>query len=231
MSTPAQGVYRLPGRQAEPGPVPRPSARRLLSPLVWGVGSLLALALPLVALNALFDPHAENGFREARFVPWVERAQDGVMLALLGAIVLTVFVLVRRVVPIWGGLSRRRRILYVASVLALQAAATLGAELAVFMSRGGLHLFEPSLRGSTTLADGRTAHVYGGSFFGASYDVYVAEPFAPVMHKKLHVSRRKLEAVVPTVRVGPNGEVELVDAKGQRLASEASSLQFLFGGC
>jgi hypothetical protein len=231
VSTLDRHVYRSAGRVSDTAPIPTPSTRRLLSPLRWGIGALLSLLVPLVALGALFDPDASNGSRETRPVPRLETLQDVVMLAMLASLLVTVGVLVRRVVPLWSGLGRSTRGLYVATLLVLQSGAIVSAEVVAFESRGGLHLFEPTLSGSTTLPDGRTAHVYASGLFGATYDVYVAERFAPLMHKKLRISRDKLERVVPRVRSNADGSLELVDADGARLESQPPRLPpFLFGG-
>lgn len=223
-------VYRIPGRAADSAEIPRPSTRRLLSPLGWGLAPLLALLAPLVAFNALFDPDASNGFRETRLVPALDTTQDIVTILMLATVLVTVGVLGRRVVPIWRGLGRWTRAAYVVAVLGLQTVAILGAETTVFFSRGGLHLFEPTLRGSTELADGRTAHVFASGLFGATYDVYVAERTALTMHKTLRVSRHELENVTPSVRANADGSLELVDAAGQRLESQSPSFVFPFGG-
>ncbi len=224
-------VYRTPGREAHTARVPRPVLRRLLSPLGWGLTAIAALLAPIVAFNLVFDPDAGHAFRETRPIPAVESAEDVLMLLLLATVVVTIAVLVRRVVPIWQGLRRPTRALYVAALLALHVAATVGAEAVVFVSRGGLHLLEPTLRGSNPLADGRRAYVYADAFFGATYDVYVAERSSLVMRKRLRLSRDHLESATPRVRENADGSLDLVDAAGQRL--EAQPLRpFMFGrGC
>lgn len=224
-------VYRTPGREPDAPRVPPPSFRRLVSPLGWGLAAIGALLAPLVAFNAVFDPDGGNGFRETRPIPAVDRGEDLLMLLLLATVAVMVAVLVRRVVPIWKGLRRKTRALYVAALLALQTAATVGAEAVAFVSRGGLHLFEPTLSGSTSLPDGRTAYVYANALFGVTYDVYVAERSSFLMRKKLRVSRDKLETTTPRVRDNGDGSFDLVDAAGQRLEPQPSSLFMLGGGC
>lgn len=211
--------------------MPPPSLRRLSSPLGWGFCAIGALVGPLVVLNALFDPDAAHGFRETRLVPAMETAEDVVMVLVLATIAVTVAVLVRRVVPIWQGLRRRTRALYVAALLAMQLAAAVGADAVVFVSRGGLHLFEPTLRGSTRLSDGRTAYVYADAFLGATYDVYVADRASLVMRKRLRVSRDHLEAATPRVRENADGSIDLLDASGERLESQPLRPIFFGGGC
>lgn len=224
-------MYRTPGREPDAARVPPPSRRRLLSPLGWGLTAIGALLVPVVAFNAVFDPDAGNGFRETRPIPAVDRAEDVLMLLLLATVVVTVVALVRRVVPIWRGLRRRTRPLYVAALLALQSAAIVGAEAVAFVSRGGLHMFEPTLRGSTSLPDGRTAYVYADAFLGVTYDVYVAERGSLTMRKRLHVARHELEATTPRVRENTDGSFDLVDAAGRRLESQPLSLPMFGGGC
>ncbi|MBX3191835.1 MAG: hypothetical protein KF819_32895 [Labilithrix sp.] len=232
MSLHESDVYRVPGREAEPEPIPPPSGRRLVSPLGWGAAAITAIVGPLLVFNLLFDPDAGNGHRHARFVPAIETFEDVTMLVLLATTVVAVVVLVRRVVPIWGGLGRWARGFYVLAVVVLQALAIAGGEIAIFASRGGLHLFEPTLQGTTALPDGRSAHVYASGLFGTTYDVYVADRFAIVMHKRLSVSRGAHEKVVPTVRVRADGDLELVDAAGRALESQGFTLPlFGIGGC
>lgn len=203
----------------------------MLSPLGWGLTAIAALLAPIVAFNSAFDPDAGHAVRETRPIPAAENAEDVVMLLLLATIVVTIAVLVRRVVPIWQGLGRPMRALYVAALLALHIAATAGAEAAVFVSRGGLHLLEPELRGSTPLPDGRTAYVYADAFLGATYDVYVAERSSLVMRKRLHLSRHRLEATTPRVRENADGSLDLIDAAGQRLESQPLRPILFGGGC
>lgn len=167
-----------------------------------------------------------------RLVPEVDTFETAIAYAMLVTPLVALFVLVRRVVPLWSGLRFLQRVVYVGGLLAMQTVAVGGAEYALFLSRGGLDLFGPTLRASYPGPDGRMAHVYEGSFLGATYDVYVAEKHAITMRRKLQVSRAKLASPPPVVRWNDDGSVGLFDASGARFESEPVPILGLFvRGC
>lgn len=175
-------MYRAPGREADPEVIPAPPARALLSPLLWGLGALSVLVVPVSVLNVLLVPDAGHTSREIRFVPAVETFEDVLMLVVLGTFVVTIAQLVRRVAPQWSGLSTPAKLAYVAGLVFAQGLFVVGGETALLASRGGLELFGPSLKASYAGPGGRSAHVMGGGL-GCGLELFVADPLSPTMHR------------------------------------------------
>lgn len=229
MAAAPDGIYRTPGRTAPAPRVPPPSLRRLLSPLGHASLAVAALLLPLVLLNAIFDPDAAHA-RDTRLVPAVETLEDVFAVLMLGTLVLVVALVARRVAPSWSGLGRWTKVAYVSSLVVLQAAVVLGGEAALFMSRGGLHLFEPTHKTSSTAPDGRSAHVFGGGL-GCGFEVYTAEPHALTM-KRTYTRRAACDAPAPHVRWNADGSVSLVDDAGAEIPEgNGTGFHWFGGGC
>ena len=222
------GVYRTPGRVIPAAPIPLPSARTLLAPLARAAASVLLLVAPVVLLHLVVAPafplHGDTGF-----VPIFDQLENVVMLLLPASLLLVVFLVARRVAPSWRGMRLRTKVLYVGAVLLLQAVVAIAGEATIFFARGGLHLFEPTWKSSTFGPEGQSAHVYREGF-GCGYDVYVSEPFAITMKRKLHVGRKSCEEPLPSVRWNDSGSIDLVDRAGKPLESETSGSFFLWGG-
>ena len=229
MST-TNGVYRTPGREAPDAPIASPSRRALFSPLGRALACVLLLAIPPILFNLVLAGPVFGVPKDVRFLPSLEVIQDVIAVLMLGSIAVLVHRIVRRVRPTWIGLRLHTKVLYVAGLLVVQSALVLGAELALFQSRGGLKLFEPTYRTSTTLPDSRTAHLYAGGF-GCNYDVYVAAPFSPTMKHTLHVSRESCGEPTPRMHAKEDGSVELIDRDGKPVENNAKPWFFLGGGC
>jgi hypothetical protein len=222
------GVYRTPGRVIPAAPIPLPSARTLLAPLARAAGSVLLLVVPVVLLHLVIAP-AFPLQGDTGFVPIFDQLENVVMLLLPASLLLVLFLVARRVAPSWRGMRLRTKVLYVGAVLLLQAVVAIAGEATIFFARGGLHLFEPTWKSSTFGPQGQSAHVYREGF-GCGYDVYVSEPLAITMKRKLHVGRKSCEAPLPSVRWNESGSIDLVDRDGKPLESEASGWFFLWGG-
>jgi hypothetical protein len=224
------GVYRTPGRVIPAAPIPLPWARTLLAPLARAAGSVLLLVVPVVLLHLVIAP-AFPLQGDTGFVPIFDQLENVVMLLLPASLLLALFLVARRVAPSWRGMRLRTKVLYVGAVLLLQAVVAIAGEATLFFARGGLHLFEPTWKSSTFGPQGQSAHVYREGF-GCGYDVYVSEPFAITMKRKLHVGRKSCDEPLPSVRWNDSGSIDLVDRDGKPLESEASApLLFWGGGC
>jgi len=226
--TTPNGVYRTPGRVIPAAPIPLPSARTLLGPLLRAAAVVLLLVAPVALFHLvgapLFPLRGDTGF-----VPAFEHLENAVMLLLPASLLLLVFLVVRRVAPSWRGMRLHTKVLYVGAVLLLQSLVAIGGEATVFFARGGLHLFEPTWKSSTFGPSGKSAHVYREGF-GCGYDVYVSEPLAITMKHQLHVGRKSCDEPLPRVRWNASGAVDLVDRDGKPLESQASSPLLLWGG-
>ena len=221
-------VYRTAGRTTDAAPLPRPSARTLLSPLGKGALCLVAALLPPIAFNAVAPLLVPSG---TTLVPIFEFMEDTVMVAMLASPVVMLVVLWRRVRPAWRGLWLSTKIAYVVAILAAQITLVGGAEVVLFQSRGGLKLFEPVLKSTTLGPGGRTAFVYTSGGLTCGWDVKVAAPFSPVMRQALSVTRAECSEPVPTVRFRSDGTVDLVDAAGQHLDAQPSPSFSFWHGC
>lgn len=222
------GVYRSPGRVGDVAPIPLPSARTLLAPLARAAASVLLLVAPVVLFQLLVAP----AFRlpgDASFVPMVDHLQNVVTLLVPASLLMLLFLVVRRVAPSWLGMRLRTKVLYVGGMLLVQSVVTLAGEATIFFARGGLHLFEPTWKSSTFGPQGKSAHVYREGL-GCGYDVYVSEPFAITMKRKLHVSRKSCDEPLPAVRWNDSGSIDLVDRDGKPLESETTGSFFMWGG-
>jgi hypothetical protein len=227
-----QGVYRTPGRMPEEAPPPPFPWHELLSPLGWAVAFLATVLVP-PALFAWAAPGLLHTSREVRLVPAVEIAQDILAIVGLGSFALLGVLMARRFSRARGGVSRGRRIGYVAALLAVQSLAVLAGEAILFSSRGGLRLFEPKLVGTSQARDGRTAYLYRDCFFGCTYDVYVGAPWSLTATRALSVSRRSSSEPLPRLDWS-HGTPRLLDSRGQPLERQSQTIGFpLFGagGC
>ena len=220
MDSPVLSVYRTPGRSADPERIARPSLPTLLGPLGRTLGAV-AVAVAAIALFNALAPEVFGTSDAVRLIPSVDYSQDAVALAMPLSLVVLLFLIARRVRPSWGGLRPRGKILYVAAALLLQAAAVLAGEAAVFFSRGGLHLFEPSHLTSRWLPDGRTAHVYTRGGLQCGYDVLVSGPLSLTATRSFEISRSTCLEPTPRVRAHPDGTLNLVD-RDDRPASSRS---------
>jgi hypothetical protein len=229
MNSRAEAVYRTPGRVTDVAPVRLPPWRALAAPLGRAVALVALLVAPILLFNAVSAPLLDSP-REVRFVPMVDHVEDALALAIVGSLLVLVALIAQRVAPSWRGVRLRSKVVYVGALLVAQTTVVLAAETAVFFSRGGLHLFEGTLKSSAVAPDGRTAHVYGG---GAScaYEVFVAEPNALLMKRSLFVARKSCDEAIPRVRWNADRTVDLVDAAGTKLESESRGSLFGIGGC
>jgi hypothetical protein len=225
------GVYRTPGRASPAERIAPPPWRTLLRPLGRTVAAVVLAGLAVVAFNAI-APSLFGVSGVVRFIPSVEWGQSALALAMPLSLVALVVSIARRVRPSWGGLRLRGKLLYVTSVLVVQAAVVVGAEAAVFFSRGGLHLFGPSHLSSTWLPDGRTAHVYTPGGLRCGYEVFVSGPLSLTATRAFEVSRATCLEPTPRVRANPDGTLDLVD-NGDRPLEPQASPGFSFGhfGC
>lgn len=231
MDSPVLSVYRTPGRSADPERIARPSLRTLLGPLGRTLGAV-AMAVTAIALFNALAPELFGTSGTVRFIPSVDYSQDALMLAMPLSLVALLFLVARRVRPSWGGLRLRAKIFYVATALVLQAAAVLAGEAAVFFSRGGLHLFEPSHLTSRWLPDGRTAHVYTRGGLRCGYDVFVSGPLSLTATRSFEIPRTTCLEPTPHVRANPDGTLDLVDRDDRPLEPQSSpGFSFLRGGC
>jgi len=207
--------------------LPLPHWRTLASPLAHAVTLVVVLVAAVAAFNVLAPAYPSGA--DTRIIPLFDNLQDVAMLVVPGSLLLLVFTLVRRVVPSWAGMRGRMKVLYVASMVVVQVIVGAGAEAAVVMLRGGIHLFEPTWKASFPGPGGRTAHLYREGF-GCGYEVYVSDAFAFTAKKQSHVGRRSCEEPLPTVRWNPSGAVDLLDRDGKPLESQASPPFLLWGG-
>lgn len=227
------GVYRTPGREPAAERIPRPSPRTLLAPLAQAGAFVLVAVAPLLLFNSWIVP---TFFLTAKapaqtFVPTFDFVQDGVALLLAASLVLLIALIVRRVRPSWRGLGIQRKVAYVTALVFAQSAVVMGAEYALFESRGGLNLFEPHLERTFSAPDGRTAFLYREGL-GCGYHVHVAEPHALTMKEALHVSRQLCNEPLPTVRWEADGSVLLLDPAGAPLVSQPETgWAFRWGHC
>lgn len=223
-------VYRIPGRVLPGPPPPWPSSRTLAAPLLVASIGLAALLVPLLVFNLWLAPRYVLA-PGTSFVPGVDVVQDGAAWLLLGALPVALVLVAKRVVPQWRRFGLGARIGYVAAVVLVQLALVGGAEIALLESRGGLRLFEPTLVGSFTADDGRTAYVFRGGLLTSEFVVHVADKGSLLMTKQLVLERRNT-AVPPNVRWNADGSVVLVDDTGAVLEAQPSP-PFLgwFGGC
>ena len=222
-------MYRTPGRVIPEAPIPLPSARTLLAPLVRAAATVVVVVAPVLLFHVL----AASAFPlrgNVGFVPFFDHLQDAVMLLLPASLLLVLFHVVRRVAPSWRGMRLHVKVLYVAAVLLVQSAIAIAGEATIFFARGGLHLFEPTWKSSAFGPGGKSAHLYREGF-GCGYDVYVSEPLAMTMKHRLHVGRRSCEEPLPTVRWNASGTIDLVDRDGKPLESEATPTWSWGGGC
>jgi hypothetical protein len=231
VSSTANGVYRTPGRAPAPERIAPPSFRTLLGPLARTVAAIALVAGAIAVFNAL-APSLFGTSGAVRLIPSVDWIQNALSLAMPLALVALVVLVARRVRPSWGGLRLRGKLLYVTSILVVQAGVVVAAEAAVFFSRGGLHLFEPSHLSSTWLPDGRTAHVYTRGGLRCGYDVFVSGPLSLTATHAFEISRATCLEPTPRVRANPDGTLDLVDPSDQPLEPQ-SSPGFSFGhhGC
>ncbi len=228
MST-TNGVYRTPGREVADAPIASPSRRALLSPLGRAFAFVLLLTAPPIVFNLYLAAPVFRVPADGRFTPQLESIQDLIALLIVLSFGVLVHRIVRRVRPSWGGLRLHTKVVYVAALLVAQSAVVLGAELALFQSRGGLKLFEPTYRTSTRMPDGTTAHLYAS---GCDYDVYVAEPFSPKMHRRLSISRSTCNGHAPRVHLKDDRGLELLGRDGKPLESDSKGWGwFGIGGC
>lgn len=226
------GVYRTPGRVVAAARIAPPSLRTLLGPLGRSVAAC-ALVVLAIALFSAIAPSLFGTSGTVRFIPSVDWVQDALALALPASLLVLLFLIARRVRPSWGGLRLRGKILYVAIALLVQGAVVVAGEVAIFASRGGLHLFEPSHLTSRWLPDGRTAHVYTRGGLQCGYDVFVSAPLSLTATRSFEISRSTCAEPRPRVRSNPDGSLDLVDAADRPLESQPSpSFSFgLHGGC
>ena len=226
------GVYRTPGRVAPDAPIPPPSRSALFSPLARGIGWVLALLAPPFLFNVLLAEPLFHVSRELRFRPGLESIQDVLAVLLVASLPIMIHRIVRRVRPEWGGLRRRTRIVYVAALVLAQTSALLGAELALMESRGGFPFFEPHLRTTASASDARTAYLFAGGLF-CHYEVFVADPYALTMHRKLSISRTSCQEATPRVQWNDDGTIGLVDSAGKPVESQTGTWGWwwLGGGC
>lgn len=228
LATP-NGVYRTPGRAAPPERIARPSLRTLLRPLGRAAAAVGLAVTATVAFNAI-APSLFGTSGTVRLIPSVDGFENALQVALPLSLVLLVALIVRRVLPSWGGLRLRGKVLYVVGALLAQAAVVVAGEAAVFCSRGGFHLFEPSHLTSRWLPDGRTAHVYTRGGLQCGYDVFVSGPLSLTATRAFEISRGTCLEPTPRVRANPDGTVDLVDASSRALEPQSSPGFSLFGG-
>lgn len=110
-----------------------------------------------------------------------------------------------------------------------QVPVVFAAEYAIFESRGGLHLFEPTHVKTIAGPDGRTAYLFREGL-GCGYHVRVAKPWELTMQELNHVPRNDCSEPLPTVRWNADGGVDLLDASGAALLPQKSDWHF-GGGC
>jgi hypothetical protein len=223
--------YRSPGRAAVPARIALPAWRTLLAPLARGALVVVALFAPLIAFDAWIVPRLEATGQ--RLIPAVEISQDvfGACAALASLGVL-VAVLARRVVPSWQGMRRLVKVLYVALLVLAQMIVVVGAETGLFVSRGGLRLFEPTFVRSSNAPDGRVAYLYAGGLLGCALVVYVAPPYGLTMSPAAHIERNSCSQPEARVRWSRDGKPELVGPDGAQLESETlRGFLFGMGGC
>lgn len=221
-------MYRALGREADPEVIPAPPARALLSPMLWGLAAVLALAVPTTILNVVLVPDAESSARAVRLVPAVDTIEAVLGLLVLGTFVVVIAQLARRVAPQWAGLQAWQKGLYVVALLAAQGIFIVGGEAALFQSHGGLELFGPSLKASYGGPKGASAHVMAGGL-GCGLDLFVADPLSPTMHRVQHVTGHCGDAKPPQVR-WENGAAIMIDADGKPVVDGPSPRFFGWGG-
>lgn len=226
------GVYRTPGRAVDEERIPPPSLRTLLAPLARAA-SYVAIAAGIVSVFACLAPpiFGTSTSGDLRFIPAVDTIENIVALLLPASLVLLVALIARRVRPSWRGLRSRTRVLYVTALLALQSAIVVAGEAAIFFSRGGLHLFEPTHLSSRWLPDGRTAHLYTRPGFSCGYDVFVSAPLSFTAQHAFQISRASCLEPQPHIRSNPDGTLDLVDDGDQPLESQPSPSFSFGGGC
>jgi hypothetical protein len=220
----AHGVYRSPGRTAEV--VARPSWRLLLSPLGRAAGLVLVLTLPVLLLNGI-ESLLPSG---TRLVPMFEHSENAIAIALLGSPIVLGVLIARRVAPRWRALRCPARWAYVATLLLVQLGVVGAAEVAIFASGGGLHLFKPVYRSSASGPNGRTAHVYSGGLLGCTHDVYVSGPLSPTMTKTVSVNRSRCNERIH-VRWNQDASLQVVDEDGNVVESQPTDLHLFPLGC
>jgi hypothetical protein len=207
------GVYRTPGRVVATVPQPLARWRTLLAPLTRaGVCALLAV-LPRIVVNLCRD---EN----TRPTPLVEGIGNAFLLGLPVSLVLLGCLIATRVVPALHGVLRHKRVAYFTAITAAQLAVVFAASAATLFAPGGFRLFDADWVSATHGPHGETAHLYKDAFIGCFYDVYVAEPRAFTMGRRVRVQRDSCAEPAPTVRWNAAEIPELVDATGKVLQSQ-----------
>ena len=228
---PASSVYRTPGRSTETPRIPRPSWRTLLGPLGHTAAYVTLAVVAVVLFNAV-APAVFGTSSDVRLIPSVDSLEDALFFTLPLSLVALIVLVVRRVRPSWGGMGLQSKIPYVVGLLVAQSIVVLAGAAAIWTSRGGLHLFEPTHLTSRWLPDGRTAHVYTVGGLRCGYDVFVSGPLALTASKTSAISRSTCLEPTPHVQLNPDGSVVLVDAANKPLESQPSpSFSLFFGGC
>lgn len=206
-------AYRVPGRAPDAPPAAALSARELLSPLACGGVCVGAALVPPLLFNVVVPLVMPNG---ASFVPTFDFVQDAIGVTMLASAIVVVACAWRH------RLTLPKKIAYVLALVVVQLGVTAGAEGALLVSRGGLHMFEPSLASTTFAPDGRAAFVYRDDFLTCRYEVKSAEAWSLAMRPALSVSRASCNEPLPTVDFRPDGSVDLLGADGKHLEPQTS---------
>lgn len=225
----AQGVYRTAGRVPEAAPLPPPRARLLASPFLAALRFTALVLVPPILFDLIVAPIILSGWKNARFVPDLDWIQSGMAILALASFVVLARAIWMRVRPSWGGMTKVARVMYVASMIAMQLVVVGAGELGLLLARGGIQLFGPTLIAMSRTPDQRTAYVYERGLLGCDYDVYVASPLSPIMTLDGTISRASCNEPKPKVR----WEAEtprLVDPNGVPLVSQEHSFPLFFGG-